>query len=352
MALDFRIDSHKLLFHPERVAEWRRTGDCFPILAEISPSGVCNHRCVFCAFDYRGYNQKPLSLDVWLRALGEMAGLGLKSVVIAGEGEPPLFKGIESLVKEAKGFGLDLAMASNGVPLTPQLAEEILPFLTWIRFSVNAGSAETYSRIHRTRAEDFERALSNIAEAARHKRERRLSVTLGVQCVLLPENEGEVTALGRRVKEAGADYFTVKPYSQHHESLHSRSVDYSRAEEVRREVESLAEERFTVAFRLASMRMKGREKTYSRCRGLPFWTYITTNGGVYGCSAYLGDPDWRFGSIESQPFGEIWRGAARRRLMERLPGWDISNCRELCRLDKINAYLEELAVPGPHVNFI
>ena len=50
--VDYRIDSHKLIYHPERVADWMAGNNIYPICMEISPSSSCNHRCQICAFDY------------------------------------------------------------------------------------------------------------------------------------------------------------------------------------------------------------------------------------------------------------------------------------------------------------
>ena len=56
----FVLDSHKLHYHFERVAEYAKNGDCYPIYMEVSPVGLCNHRCVFCAYDYINYPNRKL----------------------------------------------------------------------------------------------------------------------------------------------------------------------------------------------------------------------------------------------------------------------------------------------------
>ena len=48
----YRIDSHKLVYHVSRVNGWLNGENIYPIYAEISPSGACNHRCSYCALDF------------------------------------------------------------------------------------------------------------------------------------------------------------------------------------------------------------------------------------------------------------------------------------------------------------
>ena len=50
---------------------------------------------------------------------------------------------------------------------------------------------------------------------------------------------------------------------------------------------------------------------------------------------------------------QIWEGKNREKLTEFFMQMDLeSSCREICRLDEMNKYLNELKYPGSHVNFI
>jgi len=51
---EFRVDSHKLIYHPERVSQWLNGEIIYPLFCEVGPASACNSRCYFCAFDYVG----------------------------------------------------------------------------------------------------------------------------------------------------------------------------------------------------------------------------------------------------------------------------------------------------------
>ena len=55
MSDNIRIDSHKLIYHPDAVAGWLKGENIYPIEIEIGLTNACNHRCTFCAVDYTGY---------------------------------------------------------------------------------------------------------------------------------------------------------------------------------------------------------------------------------------------------------------------------------------------------------
>ena len=56
----FRIDSHKLIYHIPRVNDWLKGKIIYPIYMEISPSGACNQRCIYCDLDFMEYKTRYL----------------------------------------------------------------------------------------------------------------------------------------------------------------------------------------------------------------------------------------------------------------------------------------------------
>lgn len=356
MSDKYRIDSHKLNYHPERLAAWRAGKLIYPLYMEISPIGSCNHRCRFCGLDFMGYNPRRLETPLIKERLTELGGLGLKSAMFAGEGEPFLHKNMAEIAVHAKDSGIDVAFTTNAVLLKPATAERILGVTSWIKVSFNAGTPETYARVHGTRAEDFATVVDNLSRAVEIRRTQGASCTLGMQILLLPENAAEVPTLARLARDIGLDYLVVKPYSQHPQSLTKEygSIRYGDYADLAEELAGCETGGFSVIFRHNAMQVWDQgDKGYKRCLGLPFWSYIDAGGGVWGCSVYLGDERFLYGNIHEQTFREIWEGERRRASLAWVENeLDPAQCRVNCRMDPVNRFLWELKNPPAHVNFI
>lgn len=350
---NIRMDSHKLIYHPDTVARWMKGDNIYPIEIEISPSGACNHRCVFCAVDYIGYQPDYLKKDIILRDISQMSKKGLKSVVCSGEGEPLLNKDMPDIANAIKACGIDVAMSSNGVLLTKEKAKDCLASFSWIRFSVASMDEVSYDEIQRGKPGDLHRVKENLEEAVRIKRDKKLRTTLGVQCLLLPDNMTQLPSMAKQLREIGVDYLTVKPYSQHLHSENSFQIDYQEMLSLEQEVNQYETEEFAVYFRAGAMKKVHHEKCYPQCYGLPFMTHIDAKGNVWPCIAHIGTEELCYGNIYEQKFTDIWEGTKRQDVIQKLNALDINKvCREACRLDEINKYLNELKHPGEHVNFI
>lgn len=353
MADNIRIDSHKLIYHPDTVVRWLKGENIYPIELEVGLTNACNHRCIFCAVDYTGYKPDRIETGLLIKNLEEMAQKGVKSIIYAGEGEPLLHKDAPDIINRTKAMGIDAAMSTNGVLLTPEISGECLKSLTWIRFSMAGITDETYDRVQCGRPGDLSKVLFHLEEAVRVKRGQNLHTTLGVQLLLLPDNKDEIVKMGKELRKIGVDYFTIKPFSQHPQSRKILQVDYNEMLELENEVKTLQTENYKVYFRAHSMHKLDCKRCYEHCWALPFMVYIDAKGNLWPCIVFMGKDELKYGNLNEESFVKIWEGDHRKEIVDYFMKMDLEkNCRELCRLDEMNRYLNDLKNPGEHVNFI
>jgi radical SAM protein with 4Fe4S-binding SPASM domain len=323
---------------------------------EISPVGACNHRCTFCAVDYIGYQNVRWETKLLKSRLEEMGKLGIKSIMYAGEGEPTLHKDIGEIVEHTKKSGIDASLTTNFTMTDDKNLEKIIEFASWVKISINAGTKETYSKIHRTKEADFEKVIHNMKLSVKIKNKYNFKCTLGAQMLLLPENKDEAITLAKLAKDIGLDYIVIKPYSQHKfsETKAYKDVDYNPMLKLEDELKKLNCDSFNVVFRSNTMKKLESGHSYKKCYSTPyFWAHLMADGDLYGCSAYLQQSKFCYGNLKENDFKTVWEGEKRLKsityVKEKL---DISGCRQNCRMDEVNGYLWRLKNPQDHDNFI
>jgi len=360
----YAIDSHKLMFHPRRVAQWQDANGAweklrrlYPIYLEISPLGACNHRCTFCSVDYLGHDSVKQDREVLKQRIGEMARLGVKSIMFAGEGEPSLWKPLPEVLDHCTMVGIDNSMTTNMVPFGEGNTESFVRNCKWIKASINAGNGDDYAQVHQTKPEEFNQVLSNFEHCVRIREAHGYDCTLGGQMLLLPENEKGAVSLAERLRDAGADYLVIKPYTQSQYGLFRgyEGLRYDKMQYLEEVLKGYETDDFKIIFRAHAMNKLHEENPpYDTCYSTPnFWGYIMADGNVYTCQTFAGDERFCIGNINEASFQAIWEGGKRsEQLQFMLNELNISECRKNCRMDEVNRYLWALNHPGSHMNFI
>lgn len=352
---ELNIDGHKLMYHVETVADWLNGRDAAPIYIEIGPINSCNHRCVFCALDYLKSKGKMISRDVLISSLKNMAEFGVKSVMFGGEGEPFMHPNLPEAIEKAKEFGLDIAITTNGILFTENKIKVVLKHLSWIKFSIDAGTKETHAKIHGCSEKDFLQLMENIRFACNYRKKQNLACKIGCQILLIPDNIGEAEELILKVKELGVDYLVLKPYSQHPQSINKFVLDIDKHDSVLQELSNkYSDGDFQVIYRKKSAREVEKEAVdYDACHGLNFFTLIDAQGNVIPCNIFYERDDYYYGNINEHDFKNIWLGTKRKEVLKKLSQQGCSKCRRGCRLNFVNQYLNHVKKKDiEHINFI
>ncbi|KKL97946.1 hypothetical protein LCGC14_1829330 [marine sediment metagenome] len=313
MSLEDRFKpQQKLLQHYDRVAEWMRTGDTLPVLVEISPTNYCNAKCDWCFYVSGEYKQRhskdaiePNALE---RALTDMTSVGVKAINWTGGGDPSIHPDIDRFTIIAKAAGLRQGMFTNGYrPVKNPSVMDWIRLTITERFTIPKKAVEAY----------------------------RGKTKLGVNFNLCAENEEHLERLVLEAKEAGVDYFQVRP------ALADR-WDLQQKVEVPQELMRHETEDFKIF--LTPYKFEDHEKPhgYETCYGHHFAPFLWHNGDLDVCAYHFGDEDGKdqftFGNITEESFSEIWEGARRKGMIdEGIPV--IPDCQHCCKNHEINKTL-------------
>jgi wyosine [tRNA(Phe)-imidazoG37] synthetase (radical SAM superfamily) len=374
---NLQFDSQKIIDHPRWLERW--LADPFsvpPIYMEVSPIGLCNHRCTFCAKEVMGYPNRSIDKERLLAFVVELAelqredadGLGVRSLMFAGEGEPTLYRPLPEIIGMASGCDIESALTTNATGLTEDFLDKTLHHLSWIKASVNAGTRETYTRVHQAKPEHWDIVWRNLARAVELRAQHGYRCEIGCQTVLLvkptidiggvivPANWQEAPALAKKAKSIGLDHVVIKPYGQNPYSQGTLArygeMSYGsflkQFEEMDQELREMSDENFEVVFRWnAILDYEKTEREYEQCLATPTsWAYLQSDGMIISCAAHNSNPDFDLGNITNQTFKEIWWGEARRRHIEFMKTFDISVCRKNCRMHKTNEALWPIKATG------
>mgnify|MGYP001277701828 FL=1 len=278
------LDSHKLSYHYERVEQWENNHRIAPISVDMALTRACGAMCSFCyAMVQEPQERSTIKVKQALDLLDDFAEVGVKGVSLISDGESTLSKAYVPFIQHASNIGIDVGNATNGWEWEPEKIDQVLPHLTWVRFTCAAGTPEGYSKIMfkgPEHTEVFERAMKNIRYAVNLKKKLNLKVTLGIQMVLMPEFKDEIIPFAKLAVDLGVDYGVIKHCSD--DELGTLGVDYSKYEEMYEllsEAESLSNESTKVIVKWDKIKNKGKP-SYKRFYGPQFLLQISGSGLV------------------------------------------------------------------------
>jgi MoaA/NifB/PqqE/SkfB family radical SAM enzyme len=278
------LDSHKLAHHYERVLAWENNERIAPVSVDMALTRACGAMCSFCyAMVQEPQERSTIKVNEALNLLDDFAEVGVKSVSLISDGESTISKAYVPFIQHASNIGIDVGNATNGWEWEPDKIDQVLPHLTWVRFTVAAGTPEGYSKIMfkgSEHTEVFDRAMKHIKYAVDLKKKLNLKVTLGIQMVLMPEFKNEIIPFAKLAVDLGVDYGVIKHCSD--DEFGTLGVDYSKYEDMYpllEQAEQLTNENTKVIVKWDKIKNKGKP-SYKRFYGPQFLLQISGSGLV------------------------------------------------------------------------
>lgn len=344
----------KLLRHSDRIEASLRGEVVYPISVEFDLSNRCNHSCPWCSFNgFRQDNWVQFPMPRAASLLGELAGVGVKSITFTGGGEPLTHKHAPLLFERAHQLGLQFGVVTNGRLLVGAPRAAIAAYAKFCRVSLDAGTPQTHQLLHATPKPEFAIVLDNLRKTREAAGDRAL--TLGASFCVFDCNVEEIEEAARLVRDTGANYLEVRPVfaTEWRGGGFSRALSDPNVERARAALER-AKALATDTFRVIGMverfdALTGAAKGFSKCHIGPLTTVINADGYLYHCCQMRGLPNFRAGSVLTQPFAEVWWNAEHRAMVDAI---DVTKCAP-CRYAGYNRLIEGAFLEdGLHAQFV
>ena len=324
------LDSHKLSYHYDRVEAWENGEKITPVCVDMALTRACGAMCSFCyAMVQEPQERATIKTKQALELLDDFAEVGVKAVSLISDGESTLSKAYVPFIQHASKIGIDVGNATNGWEWEPEKIDQVLPYLTWVRFTVAAGRPESYSKImfkNSEHTEVYDRAMKHIKYAVDLKKKLNLKVTLGIQMVLVPEFKDEILPFAKLAVDLGVDYGVIKHCSD--DEFGTLGIDYSKYEEMYpllENAEKMSNDKTKVIVKWSKIKDKGLP-SYNRFYGPQFLLQISGSGLVAPSGMFFNARYSKFhmGNFADERFIDIFKSDRYSKIMNYLasPNFD------------------------------
>ena len=362
------LDGHKLAWHMDRIEAWERGERIAPITIDMALTRACNYSCWFCYAQMQENDRHIINIDVMDRFLEDSARMGIKAISLVSDGESTLSKAYDFTIRKGAELGISMASGTNGYLLDQERLENVLPYLTYMRFNFSAGTPERYAQIMGVKPEWYHRVVQNIQNAVAIKKRDHLPVTLGIQMVYEPRDKDQILPFAELGQQLGVDYAVIKHCSDDEYGTLKVAYDkYAETYGLLKQAEALSTDNYKVAIKWNKIGDEGK-RAYQQCYGPPFIIQISGSGLVAPCGMLFNERYAKFhiGNICEERWYNIWQSERYWEVMGYLGSTQFNAqkmCGALCLQHMVNTALDRHRkgvqglkasnAPIPlHVNFI
>ncbi|MBF0419573.1 MAG: radical SAM protein [Magnetococcales bacterium] len=325
--------------NPAHFEQWLSGKEPGPLVVEAGISHGCNHHCQHCSYQqFAPFGKKKRFIDstIFHNFLDDFRSMGGVKIYFAGEGEPLLHPDFGKFLQHAADLGLQVELSSNGQLLNEKKLHEVLPFMQWIRFSVNGGDPQTYAQVHHCNSREFRRLEEILRAAVNYRNSHKYACLLTIQCIAYQANWSSIPGVIALHQRIGTDALVLRGVVENLEH---------EEKEIPREVITLLKESENVAgvqVRWDSFLKLSANPKWKRCDGIYFRTNVDSSGNLFTCPRHF-HIESSYGNLKSARFRDIWHSEKRRHLFAACAkGEEITLCAKWCPSSLDNIFLGTL----------
>jgi MoaA/NifB/PqqE/SkfB family radical SAM enzyme len=372
-AHDLQLDGTKIPWYRDRVLKWRRGERIAPITMDVAFTRKCQSACNFCYASLQSSDGGVITKKHAFEFLEDAAELGVKGISLISDGESTNVDYYVESIKYGHSLGIQLGISSNGVLLTPDVLEEILPCLSYLRFNFSGGEKARYAQIMGMKQVWFDKIIGHIKAAMAIKRRDKLQTNINMQFVVAPRDRDQILPFAKLAKEMGNSvpgnggfYGIMKHCADSADNV--LGVDYRQYSDLFplfEEAEAMSDENCRIAVKWSRIQDEGK-RDYQRCYGPPFILQMSGNGLIAPCGQKFNDKYSKFhiGNITKDRFRDIFNSDRYWDVLRYLASdeFDASkDCGENCLQTNTNSWLDKFVkgtvdfptTPAPpHIGFL
>ena len=340
----------KLIYHPEKLVGIKNETNPFPITATVSLGNFCNHGCLWCSTAYfREDDAFAIDGDKLINWVTKAKDKGLRGVGYVGNGEPLAFKKFKIISKKINDLDIDQGIFTNGY-LIDRYEEELLQF-AYVRISLDAGTAETHSKLHAVKENHFPKIIQNVEKLIKNKKDN--FPTVGFQFATHQDNIEELELAVKIARDIGVNYLSVKPVFDRgtvKDKIARNSLTKKDFDEAVGNLSKYRDETFKIFYRpqqIISESMEQNQLVYNRCYAPYLGVNIYEDGGIVGC----GPHHVEVGNLDT-PLDELEKN-----IIKASKSFDLVKCPAGCRYHAANYLVNQVIEPTKikktkHINML
>jgi radical SAM protein with 4Fe4S-binding SPASM domain len=295
-----------------------------PHFVAIGDRYQCNYGCIFCEwFSPLVKNKRPqvtspdcLSLDVYRKLVTELSAMGTQVILIGNIEEPFLDADLLKKIRYTKQQKLKCFVITNGSCLNKENAQEIVDLgLDYLNVSLNAGTAQTYPKIHTTETEKtFDRIVAMVYLIEKLKEAiGTIYPHIRLSMVVCNRNYKDIPQFVKVAKESGVKSVLIKRFvSVTKEIIDELELTPKQEEETK---EYLAQAQEYAQLNRIHLDMEWSEWTGAQithaeddmpCYFGWLFSVIDADGNVYPCCFQNRTLTSSIGNIKKDNFGTLW----------------------------------------------